>query len=582
MYNFISTQHFLLIFMTLSFLSLNTGGCSSPVKNASIYKYVENIAFMPEIVFLQETNNLSKNSTCWNLWSSYDVICTPGHTQGSGVTTLLKKKSSFIIDSSVICDGHILYTEMKFNNIIYHLYNVLIPHDDRFALEAINLLSSHLASCKEGTLIIGGDFNCTLNPHLDRFCMLHEHRPRIVKALKQVIHQAQLCDVWRRMNPTCKKFSWQRNNPNSTHRVSKARLDRFYLPFSLVPSIFSCSITPCSLSDHSAISVQIKLPSSKQKGGAYWHFNNALLDDKHYISIITHFWNDWQKEKGNFPDLLSWWDFGKSHIQSLTKMYGSKLAHEKRESLLNMNKIIDELHSAPDFTPEIQQALAKQRDEMNVLIKNQAKGALVRSRVQYISEMDTSSHFFYNLEKSNFTSKKMCGIRLPSGVITEDESDIKAHVRNFYKELYSSLSIDEKSCDSILQNLNKLDHNTSNNLDNEITIQELTLAVEQLGSNKAPGLDGLSSEFYKTFWPLFKHDFLSVLKFAITSGTLPCSFSKAIITLIPKAGDLMDITNWRPVSLLNSDYKIFAKVLANRLKLCIGDLPFLATVHHSP
>ena len=42
-----------------------------------------------------------------------------------------------------------------------------------------------------------------------------------------------------------------------------------------------------------------------------------------------------------------------------------------------------------------------------------------------------------------------------------------------------------------------------------------------------------------------------------------------MITLLPKKGDLADLANWRPVSLLNNDYKILAKLLANRLKECI-------------
>ena len=50
------------------------------------------------------------------------------------------------------------------------------------------------------------------------------------------------------------------------------------------------------------------------------------------------------------------------------------------------------------------------------------------------------------------------------------------------------------------------------------------------------------------------------------------SCRRAVITLLPKKGDLLDIANWRPVSLLNIDYKIFAKVLANRLKSVIGNV----------
>ena len=69
---------------------------------------------------------------------------------------------------------------------------------------------------------------------------------------------------------------------------------------------------------------------------------------------------------------------------------------------------------------------------------------------------------------------------------------------------------------------------------------------------------------------MLKNDFHEVLTSSLESGTLPYSFKRAIITLLPKKGDLADISNWRPVSLLNTDYKIFAKLLASRLKFCIG------------
>ncbi len=58
---------------------------------------------------------------------------------------------------------------------------------------------------------------------------------------------------------------------------------------------------------------------------------------------------------------------------------------------------------------------------------------------------------------------------------------------------------------------------------------------------------------------------LQVLNGSLSEGRLPLSCRRAIITLIPKKGDLTDIKCWRPVSLLCSDYKLFSKTLANRL-----------------
>ncbi len=83
---------------------------------------------------------------------------------------------------------------------------------------------------------------------------------------------------------------------------------------------------------------------------------------------------------------------------------------------------------------------------------------------------------------------------------------------------------------------------------------------------KSPGIDGLPVEFFKEFWSELGEDLLSVLNESLTEGFLPLSCRRAVITLLPKKGNLQEIKNWRPVSLLCSDMKILSKVLANRLK----------------
>ena len=101
-------------------------------------------------------------------------------------------------------------------------------------------------------------------------------------------------------------------------------------------------------------------------------------------------------EKINFPTLNSWWDFGKRQIKSITQMYSSKKAREKRIALNCINAKINELESAPDFTPEIQEALKDQRKLLNSLLKIEAQGALVRSRFKHTAEVDTCSTYFFS------------------------------------------------------------------------------------------------------------------------------------------------------------------------------------------
>ncbi len=100
-----------------------------------------------------------------------------------------------------------------------------------------------------------------------------------------------------------------------------------------------------------------------------------------------------------------------------------------------------------------------------------------------------------------------------------------------------------------------------------LTMEELEKALNSMGNGKTPGFDGFSVEFYKTFWTEIGPDLLAVLNQSLSDGQLP-----RIITLLPKKGDLNEIKNWRPISLLCNDYKLLSKVLANRLGVVLDQI----------
>ena len=78
--------------------------------------------------------------------------------------------------------------------------------------------------------------------------------------------------------------------------------------------------------------------------------------------------------------------------------------------------------------------------------------------------------------------------------------------------------------------------------------------VSSFSDNKAPGEDGFTKEFYKSFYDLIWRDLLNSYEAAFQNGSLSISQRRRIITLIPKAdGDLKELANWRPISLLNVD-----------------------------
>ena len=85
-------------------------------------------------------------------------------------------------------------------------------------------------------------------------------------------------------------------------------------------------------------------------------------------------------------------------------------------------------------------------------------------------------------------------------------------------------------------------------------------------TNKSPGADGFPVEFYRRFWSSLGPDLVEVLNYCYEHGQLSDSQKQGIIRLLYKKEDPLLLKNWRPISLLNTDYKICTKVLANRLK----------------
>jgi Reverse transcriptase (RNA-dependent DNA polymerase) len=148
----------------------------------------------------------------------------------------------------------------------------------------------------------------------------------------------------------------------------------------------------------------------------------------------------------------------------------------------------------------------------------------------------------------------MVAIRNKDGSITTDRDKIVERCAEFYKELYGSTAerptIQTSPGDSVP----------------EVLSAEVQHAVKQMKSNKAPGDDGVVIDIIKEGGEVLYKQLSRLFTNCLKHRTIPSEWNNAIIILLHKKGDVKDINNYRPISLLSHMSKLFTKVIKNRIE----------------
>jgi hypothetical protein len=147
--------------------------------------------------------------------------------------------------------------------------------------------------------------------------------------------------------------------------------------------------------------------------------------------------------------------------------------------------------------------------------------------------------------------------------------------RESYGTLYKSEGDSPATMYGVLNKLNvqTLTDEDRKHLEEDITSEEIRESIFNTAGGKSPGLDGFPIDFYRSFLPKLIEPLCSMFNYAIETEKLPDTLDQALITVLSKPGkDPLLCGSYRPISLLNTSYKILAKLIALRLDTFLPDL----------
>ena len=204
---------------------------------------------------------------------------------------------------------------------------------------------------------------------------------------------------------------------------------------------------------------------------------------------------------------------------------------------------------------------------------DKARGAMVRSKLKAIDLSEKNNKYFLGVEKSRGTNNSINKLTVGNKEISNHTNILDELKKHFHKIASVNLDLSKDNLHGINDFLEdsefeKITDQEKDILDQPLTIQEVSKALAGLSNDSSPGFDGIPTAWYKMFYCKIKYILFDCFKECITRGELGMSQKLGVISLIHKGKDLRRdiIKNWRPITITNTDYKIFSKCIAIRLQ----------------
>ena len=239
--------------------------------------------------------------------------------------------------------------------------------------------------------------------------------------------------------------------------------------------------------------------------------------------------------------------------------------------LARLNGVQKALANNPcDFLMDLESQLVS---EYSLILMQEEEFWALKSRLNSTTFGDRNTSFFHVSTVMRRHRNKIRCIKDTVGNWLTEENKIKEYIRNGFKSFYTmELTLSARTSDVSTFSCYFLTLEDRAKIDCKVTVEEIGSRLWALKPFKAPGPDGLHARFYQHFWLEVRSSVCEEIKRIFERGVVPSYLNETLISLIPICQNPESLSNYRPISLCNSIYKVVSKIIMAHIRPYLNNL----------